>query len=116
VGGRASKAKGASGEREVVGLFQTAGWPDARRSGVSGQQDGDICNVDPFVIEVKRREKLDIPAAWRQVLEVCPPDKYPLVIHRSSKQAWLVTLTLEDFHELLPGERVRSRRVGPISG
>ena len=101
--GRSSKQKGAGGELEVAKLFEAAGWPEARRSGVAGQAEGDLVNTPPFVVEVKRRETLNIPAALRQVQACTPADQMSLVVHRSSRQPWLATLELEDFFLLNPG-------------
>ena len=112
--GKSSKAKGAAGELEVAKIFQTSGWPDARRSGVAGQAGGDLMNCEPYVVEVKRRESQNIAAALRQVEAVTPDDLYSLVVHRTSRQPWLATLRLADFFEIAPGEKARSRRPGPL--
>ena len=114
MGGRSSKAKGAAGELEVAKIFQVAGWPTCRRSGVAGQLGGDLVNCEPYVVEVKRRESQNIAAALRQVEAVTPDDLYSLVVHRTSRQPWLATLRLADFFEIAPGEKARSRRPGPL--
>ena len=51
--------KGKRGEREVVQIMQSIGWPEARRSRQSdGAVDPDVAGCDPFWIEVKRRKSI----------------------------------------------------------
>ena len=84
-----SQRKGASGERELLAILQAHGIP-ARRNiqrYVGGRNNPDIsaeCLGLKLHIEVKRRERLNLKDAT-------------LVIHRTSRQPWLVTFRLDDF-------------------
>lgn len=107
--GRASRQKGKAGEREVVRLFLAAGIPCRRdwesQSKPGGQEDGDLAiGGDGFPVEVyaevRRRERLDIPGWNREVAEK-KGDKQGALIYRRSREGWHVSLSLEDYIELL---------------
>ena len=89
-----SQRKGASGERELLAILQAHGIP-ARRNiqrYVGGRNNPDIsaeCLGLKLHIEVKRRERLNLKDAEGKA--------FPLVVHRSSHQPWLVTFRLDDF-------------------
>ncbi len=95
------RRKGAAGELEAIRLLHEHGWGSARRSSDGRTQSGrgDVANGPAGVcIEIKRREKLDVPGALRKLAEDAGPD-IPVLVHRSSRQPWLATLELS---ELLP--------------
>lgn len=98
--GRAARRKGKTGELEVVRLLRNGGWPYAHRSSRGTAQRGDI-EKGPAgtVMEVRRREKLPLPASMREVIGRCEPHELPLLVHRPSNCPWLVTMELD---ELLP--------------
>jgi len=105
--GRAARRKGKVGELEVVRLLRDGGWPYAHRSSRGTAQKGDIeKGPAAAVIEVRRREALSVPAAMREVIGRCESHELPLLIHRSSRSPWLVTMELD---ELLPLLRLREQ-------
>lgn len=99
--GRASKVKGANGEREVVAALREAGY-DAHRtphSGALGWMPGDAIGT-PWFIEVKRCETLRIPE-WCRKAEEQAGDSTALVVFRRSHEPWRVVLRLDEFLQLV---------------
>ena len=97
--GRASRVKGQVAEREVAKIIsETLGIPMLRRTPLSGGMDwkGDVVGWDGYHVEVKRQERLSIPAWIKQAEDDCPPGSVPLVIYRQSHQPWRVVITLND--------------------
>lgn len=100
--GAAHRSKGARGEREVIDIIQSHGWLNARRSSDGRIQShrGDVLHGPQGChIEIKRQERLNVPAALTQAAEDALPHDIPIVIHRPSRHEWMATLPLE---ELLP--------------
>ena len=99
---RAERRKGAAGEREVIALIREAGWPLARRTS-DGQVQlgrGDVTGgPEACHIEVKRQERLNVPAALAQVRADADPLELPVLVHRPSE--WMATIPLADLLELL---------------
>jgi hypothetical protein len=98
------RRKGAAAEREVIGIIREAGWPDARRThdGRAQVGRGDVAGGPPGVhIEVKRHERLSVPAALAQVRRDADPGDLPVLVHRPSRSAWMATLPLADLLDLL---------------
>ena len=95
-----SRAKGASGERQLAKILRDKyGFEQVRRgqqfSGKNG--DADIVGL-PFVhIECKRVEKLNIDDALNQAKRDCKEGRTPAVFHRKNGEKWKVTLDLDDF-------------------
>ena len=116
--GRAQRRKGGVGEREVAAIFREHGWPEAKRSGDAGQLDGDLDHTDPFYVEVRRRERLDIPAWLREIAEECPADKRPLLVFRRSREGWHACLPLHDFLGLIQllKQQLDHERKGELHG
>jgi hypothetical protein len=103
--GKGSRDKGKVGEREVVQIARAHGFPRARRQGDAGQDDRDIAHVEPAYLEVRRREKLDIPGWCREVDAAAPDDLIPVVAFRRNGEPWRAILPLETALELLARER-----------
>jgi hypothetical protein len=105
MGGRSSRNKGATAEREVAAIINSWLGTDMRRTPLSGgmQWKGDIQGWDGVHVEVKRCERLSIPAWCRQAEADCPGGSIPLVVYRSSREPWRVVLTLEHLLHLVPG-------------
>lgn len=97
------RRKGATAEREVVNLLHAHGFTHARRTSDGRAQHGrcDVVGVPGCAIEVKRQERLSVPAALDQLERDADPLDMPLLVHRPSRHDWMVTLKLEDLLPLL---------------
>ncbi len=98
------RRKGAAAERETIALIREAGWPHARRTSDGRGQvgRGDVAGGPVGVhIEVKRQERLNVPAALTQVRSDADPLDIPVLIHRPSRSEWMATLPLSDLLPLL---------------
>lgn len=97
-----SRQKGARGEREVAYLLRERGYK-ARRgqqyAGASG--DPDVIGIPGVHIEVKFVEKLNIHNAMKQSRHDARDDEIPVVIHRRSREKWLVTMDFERWLDLI---------------
>lgn len=85
-------------------MLRDAGWTEARRTSNGRAQSGrgDVeGGPQGFHIEVKRQERLNLPAALRQAAEDSDGQLIPLVVHRPSRQAWMVTMSFDVLLELL---------------
>ena len=104
--GKRSRDKGKRGEREVAKIFRDAGYP-ARRSVQYNGRPGtaaDVIGVPGMHLEIKFVEKESVRAWYKQAerdAAASPEQKKPVVVHRKSREPWLVTLSLEDFVRLL---------------
>lgn len=96
-----SRAKGASGERELSNVLREYGF-NARRgqqfSGANG--DPDVVGIDGVHIECKRVERLNIFDAMEQSCRDAREGETPVVMHRKNRKPWLVTMRLEDFIDM----------------
>ena len=102
--GKFSRNKGAAAEREVLRIIQASGWRDARRTHDGRSQAGRndvIGGPRGCAVEVKRQEKLNVPAALDQLVRDSQPCDIPVLIHRPSRHGWMATLPLEDLLPLL---------------
>lgn len=93
-----SKQKGNAGERELAAKLREYGYP-ARRGqqfcGLNGEPD--VIGVPGLHIECKRVEKLNVEQALRQSERDARPTEVPVVMHRRNREAWKVTLRLDEF-------------------
>jgi hypothetical protein len=97
------RRKGAKAELEIAELLRDH-WPKARRTSDGRDQHarGDIAHGPPGVhLEVKRQERLNVPAAVAQAERDASPGDIPVVAHRPSRSGWMATLPLCDLLELL---------------
>lgn len=101
-----SKRKGSAGERELLHLLEAHGIPAHRNDQkfVGGLDRPDVsatvCGV-PLHVEVKRQERLRLSAAMMQAVHDANGHALPVVVHRSNRQPWLVSMRLEDILQLL---------------
>ena len=103
--GKSQRRKGVVGEQDVAKIFRANGFLDAKRTGVAGQENGDIANTGPYMVEVKRSERLDIPGWWAKLIGLAEKkNKIPLLVYRRSSEPWKVTLDLDYFLNLTGGE------------
>lgn len=98
-----AREKGKRGELEAAELLRSHGF-EARRGQqyCGGNGDADVvCKpLDPFHIEVKRRERLDIHGAVEQARQD-GPGKIPLVLHRRDRHEWLITMPAGELLKIL---------------
>ena len=97
--GRSSQRKGRAGELELAKLLQGYGYQiDPGRADSYGTQP-DITGLPGVHIEVKRVEKLNVPAAFAQARRDSEKfrDGVPALFHRRNREPWLVTMSLEDW-------------------
>ena len=105
-----SKRKGNRAERELLRLLQSYGL-NAHRN--NQQYIGGIDNPDISVkigpvsvhVECKRVERLAMAAALRQAHRDANGHALPVVVHRRSREPWLITMELADLLEVLGNER-----------
>lgn len=103
-----SRAKGASGERELAKKLKTLLVEngienlDPERSqqfcGASG--DADVRGLPGVHVECKRVEKLNLDVAFQQAEDDHKVGTIPVVVHRKNRKEWKCTLTLHDFMRL----------------
>lgn len=105
-----SKRKGNQAERELLHLLEAYGVEahrnDQRYTG--GLDNPDIsARIGPVGVhvEVKRQERLALPAALRQAKRDANGHALPVVVHRSNRQPWLVTVELETLLTALGKEK-----------
>lgn len=98
-----SKQKGKAGELEWKDELIKHGH-EARRgvqySGLAGNADV-VCESLPIHFEVKRAEKLNVYEAVAQAVRDCPQGKWRAVAHRRNRSEWLVTMTADDWFDLI---------------
>ena len=98
------RTKGAAAEREIIAILHAHGWPYAERTSNGRIQTGrgDIARGPEGVhLEVKRHERLNVPAALDQVKRDAHTLDIPVLVHRPSRHEWMATLKLEDLLPLL---------------
>ena len=100
-----SKVKGKRGEAEVAHILQEHGYTNARR-GVQykgGPDSPDVIGIEGVHIEVKRVEKLNLTDAYAQSKRDADPSEIPIVVHRKSREPWMVTMSFENFLRIWNG-------------
>lgn len=100
--GRASRSKGARGERELAKKLSEALGTDAIKRGYVFCGESDVIGLDGIHIECKRVEKLNIELAMEQSRREALKrmDGVPTVFHRRNNHRWLVTMDLDDWIEI----------------
>lgn len=104
-----SKRKGNRAERELLQLLQDYGI-DARRNDqryIGGIDNPDISvRIGPVSVHVecKRVERLALAAALRQAHRDANGHALPVVVHRRSREPWLVTMELTDLLQIIGKE------------
>lgn len=113
MGGKASRQKGASGEREACKALDQVIGGQWRRSLVQarcGSELPDVISDDypTLGVEVKRQKRPSIPAALQQAIDDCDgTSRIPLALCKPDRGIWTLTLRLEDLGALIQalGER-----------
>lgn len=93
--GLSQRTKGANAEREVAHIFLSHGH-EARRGQVFNGEPDVIVDL-PIHVEVKRQEKLSLPAWIRQSEAAAKEGETPVVIFRQNRGKWYITMELEEF-------------------
>ena len=101
MGGRASRNKGKVGEREAAKVLSELLGIEVRRAQqfAGGVDSADIIGVPGLHVEVKRVEKLRLYSAVEQSVNDGGIN-CPIVMHRTNKQPWLVSLRVSDLVRL----------------
>lgn len=107
--GKSSQRKGADAEREIVTILQSHGYPAQRGGSLSYGTAPDVYGLDGLHLEVKRRERLNLHAAYQQSQRDAQrfQDGKPIVVHRRSREPWMVTLSLDDFLKIYDKKKDR---------
>lgn len=92
-----SREKGKRGEREVVHILQAVvnevygeKAPRIQRNTLQSDKGGyDLVGLEDFAIEVKRHEKLNVKAWWKQTLRQAK-GKFPVLFYRQNSVPWSV--------------------------
>ena len=104
-----NKSKGTRGEHEIEKILQERGIRAYRNDqifkGGKGNPDvyAEIAGI-PLHIEVKRCERLNVPAAMHQAEDDAAENALPVVAHRRNREKWMITLRLDDLLDVLPGK------------
>lgn len=98
-----TREKGAKFELAIRDEFRKLGWDKAvsSRSESKNKDDQgvDLCFTDPFNVQCKAVENL---GPVHKVLAAMPKDSnYNLVFHKKNRQGVVVSMTMEDFLELI---------------
>lgn len=66
----------------------------------------DLTGLPGIHVEVKRRERLNVPEAMKQARRDSErfKDGAPTVFHRRNRESWLVTMRLTDWIDLYSGK------------
>ena len=107
--GKTSQRKGADAEREVVAILQAHGYPAKRGGSLTYGNVPDVYGLDGLHLEIKRHERLNLHAAYQQSQRDAQrfQDGKPVVVHRRSREPWLITLALIDFLEIYDKKKDR---------
>ena len=97
-----SKKKGNKGELELLDIFRRHGYRANRNDQryVGGVDRPDISltmNGIRYHVEVKRTERLRLHEAMEQAVHDSNGHAVPVVVHRRNRDAWLITMRLDDF-------------------
>lgn len=99
---RASREKGARGERELAKEFARLFGVEAYRGRqYHGRDDAPdiVCGIPGVHVECKRTEALSLYPAMEQA-KADAGDSVPIVVHRRNGKPWLVVVELENLLEL----------------
>lgn len=103
--GKMQREKGKRGERWVANYLKERGY-DARRSAQFCGKTGDaadVVGVPDLHLEIKFVERISIRQWYDQAkrdAEAAGKGEIPIVVHKVSREAPLVTLSLDDFMDI----------------
>ena len=101
-----SRRKGSAGEREAAhALNAVLPHAKARRAQqYAGHETAAdlVCEgLDGVMIEVKRRQSMNIHKVMAESLAHCTDAMLPVILHRKDNEEWLLTIRLEDLPKAL---------------
>ena len=98
VGGRYAKQKGERGEREVCGIItRLTGEVSKRKLGQAREGGGDV-DWGPFLLEVKARQTVSMPAWQEQVRTAANvTGQVPAVVWRRKGEEFWIAVPFEEF-------------------
>lgn len=103
--------KGSRGEIELLHLLEGQGLTCHRNDQryIGGKDNPDIAltiSGQRYHVECKRRERLNLHEAYAQAQRDAGRDCTPVVIHRRNREAWMITLSLNDFIKGVKHDRI----------
>ena len=106
-----SKSKGTRGEHEIEKILQDYGINAYRNDQIfkGGKENPDVSAElagIPLHIEVKRCERLNVPAAMHQAEDDAANNTLPIVAHRRNREKWLITIRLDNLLKVLSAKNV----------
>lgn len=54
-----------------------------------------------IMVEVKRRQSMNLHSVMNKSLEDCTEDQTPVIVHRKDNEEWLLTVRLEDLPDMM---------------
>ena len=113
--GKPSRDKGKRAEREVAEILRALDFPAARRGRqYSGSPESpDVVGIDGAHLEIKHRQAGNVAKWLDECAEDAGPELLPLLIHRSDRSVFKLTLYLGDvwrLYELLHKAQVQRYR------
>ena len=107
--GKASRDKGARGEREFANLLKELGYTSLRKGftqcAPEGESDVECKELPDWHFEVKRVNRLEI---WRALAQAegdaALKGRMPVVAFKRDRSDWYVTLKAEDLFRMLQGK------------
>jgi len=94
--GRASRRRGAGGERELCALLNDAFGTSCKRLLGQARDSGHDIDLPPFRIECKRRKRIANLYEWLEQADTVLQAR-PVVMLRADGKGWLVVMRLEDW-------------------
>lgn len=106
MGGKSSRSKGQRGEREAIAILQpvidemflAAGTapPPLKRNLMQSMSGGyDVVGLEWLALEIKRQEKSNIKAWWKQTIEQAQSEQTPVLMYRQNRAKWRVMMPVE---------------------
>ena len=96
-----SRAKGARGERLLSKELNKYGYETRRGQQYSGANgDADVVGIPGIHIECKFTERLLLRDWMEQSVRDAKDGETPVVMHKKSREEWLVTMRLKDWMKL----------------
>lgn len=112
--GRKSQSKGRRAEIELSNYLRERGFTEARAGKpLNYGTEPDVIGIDGLHIECKRHEKLQLNKWYEQAAADAErmQDGKPVVIHRQNRRKWMITLSLEDFIEVMQYAETKTTKV-----